>query len=219
LHTFGERFADPDKDRPLRPLRLAPPGNRSMVGEQIPDSVDQMPESLGYNPATRTLRVGEGTISPVAPEVVGYQVSGVPVLRSWFDYRKRNPAIKHSSLLDDIQPSKWTPDQTTELLKLLDVLTGLVELEPQQEEVLELICSGPLLGTSDLEKAGILPAHAIAGPAVTPPGQEALPLGTVDSAEDDSKRQRVARPAASGRRPSRPVARPHGAKFRPRRTR
>jgi hypothetical protein len=223
LHTFGERFTDPAQGRPARPLRLVPAGDRPMVRKPIPDTADQMPEAIHYDETSATLMVGAGRISPVASAVVTYAVSSeTPVLKSWFEYRMKRPDVKRSSPLDDIEPREWTSEQTTELLKLLDVLTALVALEPEQEELLDRICSGPLLGVSDLERAGVLPAPPIAGPSVPSAGatvQGSLPLGTASSCDEPGGRLE-GRPSAPERRPRRPMARPHpGTRFRQRRTR
>jgi hypothetical protein len=164
--------------------------------------------------------VGAGAISPVEPAVAAYQVSGMPVLRSWFDYRKRNPAIKRSSPLDDIQLSEWTSDQTTELLKLIDVLTGLVELEPQQAEVLDAILSAPLVTVSDLEVAGVLPVPPIPGPSAPSNrgGQEELPLVASSADEVSGQPQRSATTPVrrSHRTPGRRQATPQHRGGRPR---
>jgi hypothetical protein len=46
------------------------------------------------------------------------------------------------------------------LINVLNVLGWLVELEPQQADVLERICNGPLITLEDLEAAGALEAPA-----------------------------------------------------------
>jgi hypothetical protein len=55
--------------------------------------------------------------------------------------RHRRPPSK----LGDIQPDHWLAEYTTELLNVLHVLALLVELEPQQAELLEKICDGATL--------------------------------------------------------------------------
>jgi Type ISP C-terminal specificity domain/N-6 DNA Methylase len=222
LHTYGERFVDPDRDRPHAPLRLAAVAHRPMVREPIPDTVERMPESLDYDLGTSTLHVGAGRISPVAPGVWSYEVSGMLVLRSWFEYRMRQPTIRRSSPLDDIRPREWTSEQTTELLKLLDILTSLVALEPEQEELLGAICSGPLITVSDLEAAGVLPAAPIPGPTGAGSGtggQEVLPFENPTAGSDEAQNSPRRPPTAAVRRPGRvagPRVRPP---FRHRRTR
>ena len=47
------------------------------------------------------------SFAPVAPEVWNYSVSGLQVVKSWLDYRKRRPGGKQSSPLDEIRPEHW----------------------------------------------------------------------------------------------------------------
>lgn len=83
-----------------------------------------------------------------------YEISGKNVLRQWFSYRKRNrerPQIgdrRPPSPLGDIQPSHWLPEYTSELINVLNVLALLVELEPQQADLLKRIVEGPLIPAS-----------------------------------------------------------------------
>ena len=58
--------------------------------------------------------------------------------------------------LGDIQPDHWLPEYTTELINLLNVLGLLVELEPTQAELLDKVCSGPLIPADELSAAGAL---------------------------------------------------------------
>lgn len=70
LHTFGERFVDAAQGRPAGPPRL-PAGERPGVpeGGAIPSTAEGMPETIAYDAAARRLRVGEGCVDNVAPEV------------------------------------------------------------------------------------------------------------------------------------------------------
>jgi hypothetical protein len=83
-----------------------------------------------------------------------YQVSGKQVLRQWFSYRRKNrerPQIgdrRKPSPLGDIQPDRWLPEYTEELLNVLNVLGLLVELEARQAAVLNRICESPLIPAS-----------------------------------------------------------------------
>ena len=163
LHTFGERFANADADRPSAPPR-AESAHRSQIpkGGSIPIEPEDMPDSLSYDAATRRLHVGKGHIDNVAPEVWAYEVSGKQVLTQWFSYRKKNrerPLIgdrRPPSPLGQIQPDHWLPEYTTELINVLNVLTRLVALEPKQADLLERICTGPLISAEDLQNAGAL---------------------------------------------------------------
>jgi hypothetical protein len=158
LHTYGERFTDPSAGRLASPPRL-PAGERPKVLVGIPDTKEAMPDDLDYDADTQTLKVGAGRIGPVPERVWLYDVNGMKVLRKWFGYRqKTRPKIqKASSALDDIRPTAWSPDMTTELLNLLNILGGLVALEERQADLLDRVLAGPQVSVTDLEAAGILP--------------------------------------------------------------
>ncbi|MDP9203249.1 MAG: N-6 DNA methylase [Gemmatimonadota bacterium] len=169
LHTFGERFTDPDSDRPHEPPRLATPlAPRYTRAGSIPSSPTDMPDSIDYDPTTKRILIGKGFIENVSPEVWDYEVSGKHVIRQWFSYRKKDrerPLIgdrRPPSALGDIQPDHWIAEYTTDLIDLLHVLGALVALEPQQLALLDAICAGPLITSSELA----IPAQA--GTAVTP---------------------------------------------------
>ena len=69
---------------------------------------------------------------------------------------KGGPIRRPPSKLNDIQPSHWLPEYTTELLNVLNVLSLLVQLEPAQADLLERICAGPLLSHEALIAANAL---------------------------------------------------------------
>jgi hypothetical protein len=160
LHTYGERCADPASGRRADVPRMAE--GRPKVLVEIPDTDDGMPEKMTYDEPSRTLHVGGGQIAPVAPDVVAYKVSGMPVLKHWFGYRKKNPAGKRTSPLDSTIATTWTPAMTTELLDLLNVLGRCVALEPRQDSLLDRIIVGPLITIDELIAAAVLPVHAAA---------------------------------------------------------
>jgi hypothetical protein len=56
----------------------------------------------------------------------------------------------------EIQPDRWLPECTTDLLNLLNVLGLLVDLEAEQAELLDRICDGPLITLVELQEAGAL---------------------------------------------------------------
>src|SRR5947208_16453061 len=107
-----------------------------------------MPDEIGYDQPQHRLLVGQGFVENVPPEVWHYEVSGKRVLIQWFSYRKKNrerPIIgdrRPPSKLGDIQPDHWLAEYTTELLNVLNVLAMLVEMEPNQSQLLEDICEG-----------------------------------------------------------------------------
>jgi hypothetical protein len=121
-----------------------------------------MPDSIGYDAGKQRLLVGNGYAENVDPKMWSYEVSGKQVLLQWFSYRKlhrERPIIgdrRPPSPLGDIQPNHWLPEYTSELLNLLNVLGLLVELEPAQADLLEKVCSGPLISHEELSAAGAL---------------------------------------------------------------
>lgn len=159
LHTYGERCVDRRAGRPPRPPRMRTEPPRVVV--DIPDTVDGMPDHIDYHDQTRTLHIGDGRITPLAPEVWNYRVSGMRVVKHWFGYRRKNPGNRRSPL-DHITATTWTAELTTELLELLHVLGRCIALEPLQEELLDRITEGPLVTVDDLTAAGVLPVPAAA---------------------------------------------------------
>ena len=167
LHTFGERLADPDHGRPAQPPRLSAAKRPRIPTEgAIPQGLAAMPDIVDYDAATKRLRIGSGYVENVEPAVWRYEVSGKQVLLQWFSYRKKNrerPIIgdrRPPSPLGFIQPDHWLAEYTTELINVLNILGWLVELEPQQAELLEKICAGPMITVDELHLAGALTSVA-----------------------------------------------------------
>jgi hypothetical protein len=161
LHTRGERLADPEAGRPAGPPRVDD-SRRPKVLVAIPDTAEGMPDELNYDPATQTLSVGAGQIGPVAADVWNYQVSGTNVLRKWFGYRRKTrPKTRgEMSPLDEVRPTSWPAAYTSDLLRLIEVLTLVTEAEPEQQRLLERVMSGPRITVADLTAAGVLPVPA-----------------------------------------------------------
>jgi len=159
LHTFGERFADPNAKppRPSGPPRL-PAGQRPTITKEgaIPATAEDFPDSIDHDATKQRLLVGKGFIDHVPTAVWEYEVSGKQVLRQWFSYRKKDrsrPLIgdkRPPSPLGNIQPDHWLPEYTSELLNVINILAMLVEMEPRQADLLERICDGPLIPASKI---------------------------------------------------------------------
>jgi Type ISP C-terminal specificity domain len=151
LHSFGERFND---GKPAGPPRVTPNGPTIPRDGAISAKPQDFPDSIDYDADLKRLKIGTGYIDYVSPAVWAYEVSGKNVLRQWFSYRKKNrerPLIgdkRKPSPLGDIQPDHWLAEYTSELINVLNILTLLVRLEPQQADVLERICDGPLIPAS-----------------------------------------------------------------------
>ncbi|HDZ73227.1 MAG TPA: DNA methyltransferase [Aurantimonas coralicida] len=162
LHTYGERFIDPEAGRPHGPPRL-PLGEAPTIPKAgaIPSEAASFPDTLDYDATANRLRIGRGYVDRVPPAVWGYTVSGKQVLRQWFSYRKKNrerPIIgdrRPPSPLGDIQPEGWLAQYTEDLIDLLNVLGRLVLLEGKQANLLARICAGALIGADTV--AGAVP--------------------------------------------------------------
>ena len=152
LHTFGEQF---NEGKPAGTPRL--PSDRR-PGESKAGAIsakpEEFPDAIEYDAAANRLKIGTGYIDRVPPAVWAYEVSGMPVLRQWFSYRKSNRERPHigdrrkPSPLGDIQPNHWLHEYTSELINVLNVLGMLVDLEPKQADLLRRVCDGPLIPAS-----------------------------------------------------------------------
>ena len=154
-HTFGERFIDGDDGRPAGRIRL-PDGPR--LSRETGEGT--LNRKLFYDAEQRELQIGEGTFGNVSPEVHGYEVSGTNVVRSWFNYRRAGTGSRDSNSLESITPDGWRPEWDIELLDILNALTALVALEPDQAELLDAILNGPRITVEDLTAAEVLPVPA-----------------------------------------------------------
>lgn len=158
LHTYGERFADASAGRPPGPPRL-PKGEAPFVpaAGAIPSAPEPLPETIEPDFAKRRLNIGKGFIENVSPEMWAYEVSGKPVVKQWFSYRRRDrskPPMgdkRPPSPLEEIKPEGWLAEYTTDLIDLLNVLGRLIALEPRQADLLARVCDGALFGLDDLE--------------------------------------------------------------------
>ena len=139
LHTYGERFGGTGGDGSV-------PQGQARCMEAVPSN--SYPVGHTYDEEERVLRVGEGEFAPVAPEVYGYSVSGLQIVKSWLDYRKLKRAGRKSSPLDDIRPERW--DFTEELLELLWVLEATIAMQPEGEDLLDAVLRSELFSDSEL---------------------------------------------------------------------
>ncbi|WP_393088268.1 type ISP restriction/modification enzyme [Streptomyces sp. LN704] len=135
----------------------AAPSNRrhDQVDAALQGAGQALPETLAYDEDRQTIVMGDGEFGPVTRQVWDYAVGGRNVIKSWFDYRKKEPGGRRSSPLDDVNAAAWDPDWTGEFLDLLSVLTRLTGLEPQQAETLESILTGGIATLDDLAAAGV----------------------------------------------------------------
>lgn len=144
LHTYGERFV-PDGE----PYGRIPRG-RTRLQVAISEEPDAYPERHRYDADSQTLFVGLGEFAPIAPEVYEFEVSGLKVVQSWLDYRKRARSGRRSSPLDDIEQNVWTAELSRELLTLLWLLEATLETYPAQADLLERITAAPLFTADEM---------------------------------------------------------------------
>ncbi|WP_448377543.1 type ISP restriction/modification enzyme, partial [Fervidobacterium sp.] len=79
LHTYGERYAQGRSWPPKGKARWAKPPSA-------------YPEGHSYDPEAKTLRVGDGEVKDVTPEVYEFEVSGFFPVKSWLGFRQRRKA-------------------------------------------------------------------------------------------------------------------------------
>lgn len=155
LHTYGERFIDPEAGRPAGAPRMDD-GERPFIPEDgaIPGAPEPLPDTMEHDAAKRRLIVGKGFVENVSAEMWNYEVSGKQVVWHWFSYRRRDrsrPQIgdkRPPSPLDKVQPEHWLAEYTSDLIDLLNVIGRLVALEPRQAELLERILAGEKIEAS-----------------------------------------------------------------------
>lgn len=143
-HTYGERFREKgDK------FKLA---GAAKVITLISSTPAKYPEKHKYDEKKHVLRVGEGEVGPVSPEVFCFSVSGLAVVKSWLDYRMKKGAGKKSSPLDEIRPERWTGEMTRELIELLWVVEHSITKYPEVDAWLDEVLAGPLFTGDELPK-------------------------------------------------------------------
>ena len=142
LHTYGKRFTGGRDGILLSSISV----NRALT---LPDK----PSDIKYDAGAQTLKIGDGIVIGVTPEVWAFEVSGMPVVKKWLGYRTAKGAgraASSSSPLDQIRPTSWADEWTTELLELISVLQRTIGLQPRGIELLSRIVAGPLIAASDL---------------------------------------------------------------------
>ena len=159
LHSFGERFAGPD-----RPANRVPRGEtRGTV--PVSNRPEGYPETIAYDAAGQRMIVGTGVFEPVRPAVWAFEVSGLKVVEAWLAYRSRAGAGRRRSNLDRIRPRSWTAAFTRELLELLWVIEATLAGYAEQSRLLDAVLNGPLIDAVDLPE---VPAQVRGPVAVVP---------------------------------------------------
>ncbi|MEU9097417.1 type ISP restriction/modification enzyme [Streptomyces sp. NPDC048361] len=162
--TYGDAGAPPAEHGSGRPSVAFPAGDPRQVRYETGIG-SCVPDTLGYDAETATLRVGPGAFTGVPPDVWNFEVGGMNVIKKWFGYRKASPASRKTSPLDDIHVTSWPSEWTEELIDLLSVLRRLVDLAPAQQALTTKIVGAPVVTVADLTSAGVLPPQPAASRA------------------------------------------------------
>jgi len=147
LQTYGERWLGRDS---IDTFAL---NGKAQVKTPIPDTSASYPETYSYDTESKTLTVGSGVLTGIAPAVYGYSQSGFKVVESWLRYRMAERGGRASrkstrSVLDEIRPSCWC--FTDELLNLLWVIEGCIDLWPELGAFLEAVTSSVVMPATEL---------------------------------------------------------------------
>lgn len=156
LHTRGAYDADGTAGADSGGPRL-PGGRRPYVRAAV--TAPPAADGLAYDADERTLHIGSGRISPVAPEAWRYETAGAGVLETWFAERTPAPGAQRGTL-ESVRAGGWPQEWTSELLELITVLTLLAELRPGRRELLEQLRQLPTIGADELRGVGVLPPPA-----------------------------------------------------------
>jgi hypothetical protein len=139
------------------PQLVTPDGPR--IVRDIPYKSENMPDSARYDDRTQTIYIGTtGQIAPVPAAVWEYRVGGMRIVDKWISYRLKVPRGRPSSSpLDERSATNWTRAFNDDLLNLLQVLRQIVDLHPAQDAILDKICVGRIIDTSELFRARVFP--------------------------------------------------------------
>jgi hypothetical protein len=143
LHTYAERFRGNG-----RPDSVSSGTAKNIAAISFDPA--KYPEDYEYNEKKYEVRVGDGIIGPVAPEIWEFEISGLKVVQSWLGYRMMKRAGRKSSPLDGIRPERWTPRMTEDFLELLWVLEATLAMEPGLSGVLDKVVGGECFKVSEL---------------------------------------------------------------------
>lgn len=166
LHTYAERFRDPQEGRGPHLPHIGGIGWEEPVTRLPRD-----PSEIEYDDDACVLSVADGRVTGVRPDVWRFAVSGMQVITKWLSYRTAaavGRAASSTSDLDRIRPTEWVDEWNDELLDLIRLVTVTRDEQPLLTDLLESILSSPLIALSDLplpEDEERLPPPTIQQPA------------------------------------------------------
>lgn len=145
LQTFGERFRTGER----KGLKI----DSMIKWNKKPSRIPADTRDFRYDPDSQTLHVADGQLSGVGPEVWGFEVSGMPVVKKWLGYRTAKgtgKAASSTSPLDKIRPTEWEPEWSEELREIVHVLTETEKMRPAGIALLDRIMAGDLISADEL---------------------------------------------------------------------
>jgi len=156
LHILATRARAP------LPLDVIDTPDAPKIITPIPYTADAMPAAVKYDPRSLTLWIGTGQVAPVSAAIWEYRVGKMRVINKWIGYRLKQPrGRKPATPLDEIKATTWIAAFNDDLLRLLHVLAGLIQLEPAQDSLLHDVIEGLLIDPNQLRVAGILPVPGV----------------------------------------------------------
>lgn len=141
LQTFGERFGK----------GKVPAAGIKWKAE--PSTLPVSKADIKYDAAAETLRVANGILTGVPEDVWNFEVSGMDVIPKWLGYRMAKPvgrAASSDSPLDQIRPTSWSREWSTELVEIVAALKETLAMIPAGVALLDEIVSGPLIRADEL---------------------------------------------------------------------
>lgn len=146
LQTYGEHAPDRHPNRLPRPAGL---GWETPV-RTMPTTFDQ----VDYSAATEELRIGDGTLVGVRPDVWDFAIGSLQPVQRWLAQRTAKGsgrgATRPSSDLDRIRPTAWADEWNDELLDLVRSLTATLDLLPRGIALLDRIIEGDTVDAAEL---------------------------------------------------------------------
>ena len=106
-----------------------------------------------FDPATQTLKVGDGLLTGVSSGVWEFNVSGMKVVPKWLGYRTLRGAGRAASSgnpLDRIRHTAWQPEWSEELRRLVTVLEEHLQMQAIGSQLLDQVLAGPLIAANEL---------------------------------------------------------------------
>ncbi|MDR6103026.1 hypothetical protein QE369_003223 [Agrobacterium larrymoorei] len=148
LHTYAERFCDPDAER-----GTTLPDVPNLGWEKAIDVLPKTMAEVSYDPENETLTIGDGEVVGIRSDVWNYTVSGMQIVPKWLSYRTEKGsgrAASSKSGLDQIRPDRWFDSWNDEFLDLIRVLTSTIDKQLEHADLLDKILLGPLISAADL---------------------------------------------------------------------